>query len=286
MRKMRKTRVVTALAVAIVLRNFFPTVEAQTAKQPVLSEGERREAQEMSVTFTRRLSQTLDFGVVMEELFLPDAVERYLAEERKRAANSGSAYVTLSAGIFIDVGLLEKATAEDWRKLYIATNNFTLLGLVYASQQNVSFDDIKPSDLYPAEVIKLLDADPILRNLIEKKTDVRNFKSAEEMRRATAVLQQAGAIMRKGLPNDTDLEKTVIQMVMRDSSRTQPLDQKELEAARADMAAPKLEISDSQYFGFQKNTRMMWVGTFSMLELLVIRRDGKLRIVWAQALAE
>lgn len=277
---------VGALAVAIVVRNFFPTVEAQTGKQPVLSEGEKREAQEISVTFTRRLSQTLDFGVVMAELFLSDAVERYLAEEKKRAADSGSSSVTLSAGIFIDVGLLEKATPEDWRNLYVATTNFSLLGFVRLSHQDVSFEDIKPSDLYPAEVIELLDAEPILRNLIEKKTDIRNFKSAGEMRRATAVLQQANAMMRKALPPEIDLEKTAIQMAMRDSSRKQPLDQKELERARAEMTAPKLEISDSEYFGFQKNTRMMWVGTFSMHELLMIRIDGKLRIVWAQLLAE
>src|SRR6476619_6930347 len=54
--------------------NFPPTVAAQTNSQASLTETEKREAQELSVKFTKRFGKSLDFDVVMREFFVPDAV--------------------------------------------------------------------------------------------------------------------------------------------------------------------------------------------------------------------
>ena len=280
---LRKTlgRLALLLVVLSVLpRNFFPTVGAQSNKQPVLSEEEKREAEELSLTFTRRLSQTLDMAVVMDELFLPDSVERYIAAEKGKASRDKLSYVFFSSGIFVDVSLLERPVLEDWRRLYIATNNFMLLGFIHAFRRNVDFEDIKPTDLYPREVIELLDAHPMLSNLIQKKSPVRNFKSFEEIRGATVTLDQAAALMRKA-PGYVDLEKAVVQMAMGQSSVKRPIKVEDLERARAELIKPQLEVADDEFPGFPKGTRVILVPTFSFHELVLVKVDGRLRIAWA-----
>jgi hypothetical protein len=269
------------VVLSVLPRNFFPTIGAQSNKQPVLSEEEKREAERLSLTFTRRLSQTLDMAVVMDELFLPDSVERYIATEKRKASDDKLAYVLFSSGIFVDVSLLERPVLEDWRRFYIATNNFMLLGFIHAFRRNVDFEDIRPTDLYPREVIELLDANPMLRNLIQKKSPVRNFKSFEEMRSATATLDQAVALMRKALPGYIDLEKAVVQMAMRQSSVKRPMKEEDLERARAELIKTQLEVADDKFPGFPKGTRVILVPTFSLHELVLVKVDGRLRVAWA-----
>ncbi len=276
----------TCAAVVLVMyalvSNFAPTVGAQNNDQPALTANEKREAQQLSMMFTSRLGEALDFRLVVDELFVSDAAKRYVEEEKRRATRFNTSAVTLAPGIFVDASLLKKAEPEDWLRLYAASNNFLVLGLIYASRRNVNFDKLQTTDLYPAAVIELVGANPVLRNFIEKKTQVGRLKSAADMRSAANTLEQANAIMRKSLPSPIDLEETTMQMAMRDSGRRLPLTQEELQTARDRLMEPRLEIPDSDYFGFPKSTRMIWVSTFALLDLLLVRVDGKLRIVWAQ----
>jgi hypothetical protein len=278
---LRRSVPLLLVVLSVLPRNFFPTVGAQSNQQPVLSQEEKREAEQLSLTFTRRLSQTLDMAVVMDELFLPDSVERYIAAEKSKASRDKLRYVFFSSGIFVDVSLLEKPVLEDWRRFYIATNNFMLLGLVHAFRRNVDFEDMKATDLYPREVIELLDANPMLSNLIQKKSPVRNFKSFEEMRGATATLDQAVALMRKDLPGNADLEKAVVQMAMGQLSVKRPIKEEDLQKARAELIKPQLEVADEAYPGFPKGTRVVLVPTFSFHELVLVKVDGRLRVAWA-----
>jgi hypothetical protein len=59
------------------------------------------------------------------------------------------------------------------------------------------------------------------------------------------------------------------------------VDEKDLEGARAEFITPQLEVADNEYFGFPKGTRMIYVPTFSLHELVLVKVDGKLRVVWA-----
>jgi hypothetical protein len=282
--RLRKTlgRLAFFLVVLSVLpRNFFPTVGAQSNKQPVLGEEEKRDAVQLSLTFTRRLGQTLDMAVVMNELFLADSIERFIAAERWKASRDKNSYLVFSPGIFVDVSLLETPAREDWRQFYIATNNFMLMGFIHGFLRGVDFADIKPADLYPREVIKLLDANPLLSNLIQKKSTIRNFKSFEEMRSATATLDQAVALMRKALPGSVDLEKAVVQMAMRQSSVQRPIKDEDLERARAELIKTQLQVADDEFSGFPKGTRVILVPTFSLHELVLVKVDGRLRVAWA-----
>lgn len=273
--------VVSLIVVSLLACDLFPTVGAQRNEQTILTEAEKREAEQLSLTFTKRLSQTLDMGVMMGELFLPDSVERYLATEKRKASKDKLTEVYFSPGISVEVRLLERPVLEDWRRFYIATNNFTFLGFIHAVRRNGDFENLKPTDLYPREVIELLDQDPMLSNLIQMKSSLRKFKSFEQMRIATATLEQAAALMRRELPGYTDFEKAVVQMSMNQSSVKRPMKEEDLGKARAELITPRLEIADQEYLGFSKGTRMIFVPTFSLHELVLVKVEGKLRVVWA-----
>jgi hypothetical protein len=273
---------VLALLAVTIGRSLVPTVGAQDKTEPSVTEAERREAQELAVAFTKRLSSTLDFSTVMDELFLPDAAERYVAEQKSLGLSS----VTLNSGIFLDAALLDTAKPEDWRRLYVASSNFLLLGLLHLALKKTNFENIQASDLYPLEVAQLLNKDPMLSNLIEMKGAAREFKTAAQMRDAAFVLERANALVRKHIPRKTDLETTVIRMTLGTSPEWRVLDSKKLEKARSELLTPRLDIANSDSYGFAKGTRTIWVSTFAMMDILLVRRDGKLRIVWAQPMAD
>src|SRR5207237_7072522 len=111
-----------------------------------------REAQQLSMMFTSRLGETLDFRLVINEFFVGDPAKRYVEEEKRRAARFETPEVTLAPGIFVDASSLEKAEPEDWLRLYEASNNFLVLGLIYASRRNVNFDKLQTTYLYPTAV--------------------------------------------------------------------------------------------------------------------------------------
>jgi hypothetical protein len=270
------------VTISIVACSFYPTVGVQVNNQSTLSAAEEREAQQLSRTFTTRLGDTLDFNVAVHELFIGDAAAHYLAREKQWQSQLGASDVTLSSGLFVDAALLEKAAPADWLKLYAEATNFLLLGIIHASLKNVDFEDVKASDLYPPSVRELLDTNPLLRNLIQKKSELRRMKSAEEMRSAAGTLEQANKVMRAMLPARVDVEKTVMRLVMRSLAGGRRLTPAELDAGRASLLKPRLKISEYDYFGFPKGTRMIWISSFAMLDLLLVRVDGKLRIVWAQ----
>ncbi len=276
---------VLAVLVCCVGCNLLPTVRAQTAAEPLLTKREKRDAQRLSVMFTRRLGETRDLRIVMDELFVPDVANHYIAEEKQKASRFGASEITLWSGIFVDNSLLEEAPPEVWLRLYITATNLMLFGLIYASRHHTS-EELEAKDLYPKAVIELLDTNPLTRNLIESKTDLRTLKSAAEMRSVAATLEQAINIMRKSLPTRIDVEKTILQMVMRSSAGGHRLTPKELRIARANLMKPRLEISDSEDFGFPRGSRMIWISSFAMLDLLMVRVGGKLRIVWAQPIAD
>ena len=275
----------SALLVLLSLTHFnlIPTVEAQTNKQDALSADEKREALQLSTTFTKRLSESEDLALVMNELFLPDSVERYLKTERKRASAGKDSKIFLAPGLFINAGLLDNAQPEDWRRFYIAANNFMLLGLVNALRHQGDFEDFTPTDMYSREVIELLDTNPLLSNFILKKGPMREFKSVEEMRSATATLEQAVGLMRKASSGQArdDLDKAVVQMVLRKAAPSRQMTEEDLEKARAEVIKPQLEAGDDAILGFPKGTRLISVYAFPVYELVMVKVNGKLRIAWA-----
>jgi hypothetical protein len=272
------------LALASILScNFIPTLGAQTNSQAPLTEDERREAHQLSVTFTKRLGETLDFEVVMRELFVPDAAERYIALEKKKAAQEGYPFVILDPGIFVDVALLDKASADDWRKLYVQTNNFILLGLVHGLRSNADFEKLKRADLYPATVIRLLDRDPLLKNLILKNARSRNFGSVADMQSAAATLARANELTRRDA-QPIDLEEAFLRLAMRNppSPARGSIDKDKIR----DLAIHVEIERNADLLAGATGERIIMVTTMSLHGLALVRSGGRLKVLWAYPLGD
>ena len=63
-------------------------------------------------------------------MFVSDFMERYVKEKKNEILKKqeSSERMLFTSGIEYDGGLLEKATVEDWRKLYSSTFNFLQYG--------------------------------------------------------------------------------------------------------------------------------------------------------------
>ena len=90
--------------------------------------------------------------------------------------------------------------------------------------------------------------------------------SAEEMRNATATLEQALTIIR----------------AKHGSSPSSGIDDKELaKAFKKDYFKPSLQIADSEEFGFPPNTRFIIIKTPIAIQLMLAMDKDKLKIVYA-----
>jgi len=157
---------------------------------------EEKEARELAVQFTIRFTETQDLSPIIRQLYFGDFVERYKSFKTKELP-------TKPVDLYFAPGLdynsqLIGADSKDWEAFYVATNNFLLLGFISALRgQSDETANIKPSDLYPSEVIELLGKNPTLANMILRKKTGKAVATVGEMRAATATLAQAATIIRE-----------------------------------------------------------------------------------------
>jgi len=265
--------------VIVLLFNINPVVSASaTAQDAQLTPAEAQEAQKISESFTDRFLETGDLTPIVNDLYVNDFIERYKIQIRNALADEGGSQSSINfvPGLDYDPRLLAQASSEEWRRFYIASHNFLLFGL-FSSLNKLSLEklshnsentgDIKSTDLYPPSVIELLDQNPNLANMIKKKGPSKAISTPEEMRNATATLEQAVAVMREQQAGK--------------SLRTEKYQQWARLVKMTDVVKPHLEITDGD-FNFPKGTRVITIDTPFLVQLLLVKGDNGLRILWAR----
>jgi hypothetical protein len=234
---------------------------SRTANSQELTKAEEQEARTLAAQFIGQFAESKDLTPVVEQLYVSDFIQRFNKSKLKQPEMSLDLY--FMPGLEYDPMLLSQGTPDDWRRFYIAENNFIFLGIVYASKKiSDKGDDITATDLYPQPVIDLLNQNPNLSNVIVRKGRGRPIGSIDELHRATETLQQASTIMR---------EKT-----------SAKLNQKELVSALKDkMFKPQLEISDVEYLGLPEHSRIIFMKTPVLYLLMFVRQNNQLRIIYA-----
>jgi hypothetical protein len=270
------TLVVVLLAVGSAARAASPL----RADQQEVTEAENREAREVVIQFTKRFAETRDLTNAVNELYFSDFIERYKKSQAEdagspRGSKSGDRY--FAPGLDYNTRLLKEAGPEDWRRFYIAANNFLLVGLVAFMKQardDAEAANVKPADVYPPSVIEMLDKNPNLSNFIVRKSQPRPVGTLGEMRSATNTLERAVAIMRQaqpGKPFSADDKDWVEAMkLMREDK----------------FFKPDVEVTDEEYFGFPKGTRILTVKTPLGLRLMLARDNNRLKIFWTEIIAD
>lgn len=238
-----------------------------------VTEAETREAQEIAVQFTVRFAQTKDLALVVKELYFEDFVQRYLKSRARNPDFNAAPHVYFAPGLNYNSRLLTTSSAADWQRLYLATNNFLLFGFVRAMGK-VSEDahDVKPGDMYPASVIRLLAKNRNLENMIVKKGSQRPLSTVEEMRDTAATLEQANAILRQEFGSKPLLKVSrdeLAKMIKQDK-----------------FFNPQLEVLDEGYFEFSRGTPLLFINTPLGFRLMLAREGNKLKIFWTEIIAD
>ena len=255
-----------------------PVASVIRADEREVTEAENQEAREIVIRFTALFAETRDLTPIVNELYVSDFIERYKKfreEDFSSPVKSNSDGLYFAPGLDYDSRLLAEAGPEDWRRLYIAANNFLLVGMVSALKETPDdATDIKVTDMYPPSVIKLLDGNPNLANMIVRKRRPKAISSLEEMRDVINTLEQAVAIMRRRQPGkpvragDKDWAGAV--KMIRDD----------------EFFRPQVEVIDEESFGFPKGTRILDVKTPLGLRLMLARDSAGLKIFWTEIIAD
>jgi hypothetical protein len=260
----------SGLLIASLLANALPVLAATHSEE--LTEIEKQQASEVAIQFTKRLAETSDLSLLVKDLYLNDSVERFKRDRSKRLEGSSDHDVYFVPGLDYNSRLLTDGSTEDWYRFYIAANNFLFFGFM-SGIKNYSGDgkDFKPTDMYPSSVIKLLDSNPNLANMILRKGSSRPVSSVDEMKKATATLEQAAAMIRKKQNGKALLNINAGELIKL---------MKEDELFR-----PQLEIVADEVFGFPQGTRLVYISTPLGFRLTLVKSDNRLKIVWAEPYA-
>ncbi|HET6671123.1 MAG TPA: hypothetical protein VFH15_12920 [Pyrinomonadaceae bacterium] len=232
-----------------------------------LTESEDQESRQLAIQFSTRFVETMDLDSIVKDLYVTDFAEHYRSSKAKSLTRGTSPNLYFVPGLDYNARLLREADAKDWQRFYIATNNFVFFGVMFGIKNySGSPESLKSETLYPSSVIKLLNSNPNLANLIERKGNSKAVSSVEEMHKAAATLEQAAALMR---------EKQKGKPILR-------LDEKELHRVmkQDEFFRPRLEISDDE-FDLPQSTRIIFINTPLLFRLMLVKAKGQIKILWA-----
>ncbi len=261
-----------SLIVVGLIINSLASAQSVTRDKPQLTKAEEQEARELAIRFTIRFAETKDLTPIIGDLYFSEFVERY-KKSKIEDLNANSNDIYFAPGLDYNSRLPTEGDSEDWKRFYIAANSFLLIGFISAMEKfSDDTTDIKPTDLFPSSVIRLLSKNPNLANMIVRKERPKAVSSVEEMRDATATLEQAVVIMRekqRGKSSAIVDNKKLVKVMKED-----------------DFFKPYLEVTDEEFFGFPKGTRIMYVKTPVGLNLMLARDGSQLKIFWTDIIAD
>jgi hypothetical protein len=199
-------------------------------------------------------------------------VERYRGFKTK-ALNAKPVDLYFAPGLEYNSQLLTAADAKDWESFYVATNNLLMLGFIRGLKANPDGTrEVRISDLYPPKVLELLRTNPVVANMMQRKAPTKAVATVEEMRAVTATLSQAVTMIQeqqKGGPPLISKKDELTKLMMED-----------------EYFKPRVQVVDEDFFGFPKNTRVLFIRTAIGLQLMLARDPERLKIFWTEMSAE
>jgi hypothetical protein len=254
------SRVLVLFLVLVIVASASPLGDHDDQK---IKRSEEQEARDLAVQFIAEFAGTKDLAPVIQHLYVDNFIQRFNDYKLKQQDASFDLY--FMPGLEYEPALLAQGTIEDWRRFYIAENTFFFYGVLsVAGKAPAKGEDISVNDLYPRSVVELLNKNPNLANVIERKGRGKVITSIEELRNATNTFERAIAIIRKNV-------------------RVKPLNRKELiNTMKEDLFKPHVElIGDEEFFGFPKNIEVIYIKTPILFFLMLVRENHQLKILYA-----
>lgn len=233
-----------------------------------LTDAELQQVQQLAVQFTASFARNRDIAPATKELFLKDFIERYLKGKANALAGLQPSNLNFIPGLVYNSRLHTEASREDWLRFYTAANNFMFFGIEAVLKNPPKADNIRPADLYPASVVSLLDTNPSLSNMLERKERTTPVSSVADMQKATAILGEAVALMRQQPQWQTALK----------------IDEpKLLKAMKEDTYfRPTIRTIDDQFFDLPQGSKLIVINTPILFRLLIVKSNNRFEILWAE----
>ena len=234
-----------------------------------LGNDDLREARQVAIEFTTRFLEKTDLNLLVKDLFLGNFIERYKSEKSKGRKLNSSTDLYFVPGLDYTSNLLVEAGPEDWLRFYTAANNFVFFGSVRAIKNSRDVTNIRATEMYPPSVIRSLNTNDTLSNMIVRKGKSKAVSSVAEMHSATAILERAASLMRQELKGQPPLQ----------------IDEKEMIKAMEDddFFKPIVETVDEQFFGLSKGERVIFINTPILFRLMLVKaHNDKFEILWAE----
>jgi hypothetical protein len=288
---------------------FFPAPVSLAEESP--TQAEVILAQEVSELFMKRLYETGDFSIVIDEMYAEDFIERYVQEQISEGKESDSpSNIFFEPGFKIKRDLLKQATVEDWRRLYIAVNNLSFHLLINGLNKHAedilngrAMDDEKAGNCVPSKVIELFNSHPILKGSLglddgkpgesspaediqsgsateetqsgsaEEESEPKSIETPEEMRDVTETLQEG---LRLLLEEQGDHSPRLTE------TAKSAFEVVRLKLKEKNLLDPMVDVSDKKYLGLPAGTRVLNVTTPIGCWLEIAQVNGKHKIVQAQ----
>ena len=247
-----------------------------------ISPDEIQAAKVVGERFETRLDQSGDITPLISEMFVSDHVARFVKEAKAQLTTNGlkPKSVVFASGIFYDPELLNTASEEDWRQLYIQSFNF----MRYSTgvMMNLMADTMisgKDTDeeleaafdrAHPPAVTKLFDNHPILRNFLRKEEDTSTITTVSELQSVAHTLNEANNILRKDPLRSklTASAHTLLTMLKEKKGK--------------DKFGPSLEITKREAYGFPGATRLILFFPSPMHHLIIAKVGNEYKIVDAR----
>ena len=233
-----------------------------------LGNNDLREARQVAIEFTTRFLEKTDLNPLVKDLFLSNFIERYKSQKSKDRKLNSSTDLYFVPGLDYNSNLLAEVGPEDWLRFYTAANNFVFFGFVTAIKNSRDVSNVRTTEMYPLSVIRLLNTNETLSNMIVRKGNSKPVGSVAEMHSVTAILERAASLMRQELKGQPPLH----------------IDEKEMIKAmeQDDFFKPIVETVDDQFFGLSKGERVIFINTPILFRLMLVKANDKFEILWAE----
>ena len=237
-----------------------PAAASQVVEgQPTVQEA--REAREVAAAFIRRMRETRDVAA-LEDLYVDDFLRLRLESAQFSLGDFGSS-------LFLRTELKAGVDRREWQRFYAAQVNLNYFSALYylAPGRNILTHEPTMSEVYPPEVVALLDANHFL---VGKSPD-RKYKieTPEELRGVLTTLERAAALMRARFVKHPPEEAERYRENVRAWTAGEPEE--------------AVYIQTGGRTGFPKGMRFFRLRTSpEIFDLTLVRTGEGMKIVWAR----
>lgn len=266
-----KLKVVLIASIIVVLFVDCLGLNLQSRNDQKLTDADLQATRQLAIDFTVDYLRTTDLAPVIKDRFAKDFIRRYTKSKSQDLNTARSIDLYFVPGLEYNSRLLSDADPEDWLRFYTAANNFLFFGTMSVIKNSRNGASITETQLYPTDVLNLLNTNPILSNMVVRKGRSDAVGSVAEMQKVTSTLERAVSLMRQRTKDPVNINQQELIKAMQEDEFFKPI----------------VETVDDQFFGLSRGTQVVFINTPILFRLTLVKdNNNRFEILWAEPYTE